>query len=58
MKVKLEASRSADAEVEQPVPAKKQKTGQILWIGMMKLGKGMRLHHWNSSLKLNLHVCG
>jgi hypothetical protein len=24
----------------------------------MELGKGMRLNHWNSSLKLNLHVCG
>jgi hypothetical protein len=47
-----------NAEAEQPAPAKEQKaTGPLDW-DMMHPGKGMRLHHWNSSLELNLHVCG
>ena len=58
VKVKLEASRSADAEAEEPSGRRRNGRSQILWIGMMTLGKGMCLQHWNSSLKPNLHVCG
>ena len=60
VKVKPEASRSADAETQRQSSQRRRRNRrpQILWIGMMTLGKGMCLQHWNSSLKPNLHVCG